>query len=78
VWRCAHQSRAFSHFKAQKLSGGGGEWRVEHGGPVAGLTGARAMVWLSGDSNEAVAENKLSGGSAQASGEGEKRGGWVR
>jgi hypothetical protein len=71
-WR-THRSRASGHSIAQKLANGGGEWRAEHGDPVAGLTGARATVWRPGD--VAVVEKKLSGGSAQASGELEKSGG---
>jgi hypothetical protein len=38
--------------------------RGERGEPISGLTRARAVVWQQGDSEEAVAEGKLSGGGA--------------
>jgi hypothetical protein len=52
----------------------GEKWRAEHGSPVSGLTEAWVAVWWPGNGDEAVAEEKLGDGSAQASGEGEKRG----
>jgi hypothetical protein len=51
----------------------GGKWRVGLGGPVSGLTRARAVVWWLGDCDEGAAEEKLDGGSAQALREGKKR-----
>jgi hypothetical protein len=33
------------HFRAWELTGGGEKWRAVHGGPILGLTGARAVVW---------------------------------
>jgi hypothetical protein len=68
-WR-ACRSRASGHSRARKLADGGREWRAEHGDTVASLTGAQAAVWQPGDGDEAVVEKNLSGGSAQASGEG--------
>jgi hypothetical protein len=59
----------------QELIGGGGKWRAENGAPVSGLTGARVMVWWSGDGDKLVVEEKLDGSGAQASGDGKKRGG---
>jgi hypothetical protein len=74
-----HRSRDSSYSMVWELAGGCGKWRVEHGGPISGLTKARAAVWWPGDSDEVVAEEKLGGDSAQALGEGEKRGsGMVR
>jgi hypothetical protein len=62
-------SRASSHSRAHELTGG------EHDGPVSGLTGAQEAVWWPSDGDEAAMEEKHGGGSAQASGEVEKRGG---
>jgi hypothetical protein len=44
AWWCVCWSRASDHSREQKLTDGGGEWRMEHKDPIAGLTGARAVV----------------------------------
>jgi hypothetical protein len=54
-------------------SHGVGKGRGEHGGPILGLTRARAAVWWPGNDDEVAEEEKLGGGSAQASREGGKR-----
>jgi hypothetical protein len=59
---------------AREITGRGEKWRAKHGGPVSGLTEAWVAVWLPGNGDEAAVEEKLGDGSAQASGEGEKRG----
>jgi hypothetical protein len=75
VQQHARQSRASGHSGARELTGEGGKWRVEHGGPILALTGARVAVWWPGDDNKAAAEKILGGGGAQYLGVGEKRGG---
>jgi hypothetical protein len=45
-----------------------GKWRAEQGGPISGLTRPPAAMWWPGDGDEAVTEEKLSCGSAQALG----------
>jgi hypothetical protein len=59
---------------------GGAPWpgHMVHRGPAAVQTGGCwgvSVVWWPGDADEAAVEEKLHYGSAQALGEGEKRGG---
>jgi hypothetical protein len=71
------------------MSGGPRPGQTVHHGPMAvriggwlgaavrspaGVTEAQAAVWRPSDGNEAAAEEKLSGGSAQSLGEGERDG----
>jgi hypothetical protein len=60
------RSRASGHSGAQELTGGCRKERGEHGGPFAGVTGARMAVWQPGSGDEAEVVEKLGGGSAQA------------
>jgi hypothetical protein len=74
--RCAHRSTASGRSGAPKLAGGGAKEREEHGELGSSLTGARAVVWRSGDGGvepEAVA---LGGSEARAWREAKR--GWER
>jgi hypothetical protein len=77
VWWHAHWSEASGHSGARKLTGGGGKERGECGGPFSCLIEARAVVWWLSDSDEAVVEEELSSGSAQAWREGVKGAGRI-
>jgi hypothetical protein len=54
------------HYGARKLTSGGGKERGEHGDPVLSPTRAQAAVWQLSNGDEAVVEEVLDGGSAQA------------
>jgi hypothetical protein len=64
-WR-ACRSSASGRPGAQKVVGGGGKERGEHGESISGPTRARVTVWQPGDGDEVVAEVELGGGGAQA------------
>jgi hypothetical protein len=72
AWRRAHQSMAFSHSGARKLTGGGTTARGEHGELGSGLTRAQASVWRPGDGGETAEEGELGDSGTHASGEGEE------
>jgi hypothetical protein len=59
-------SRPSGRSGARWPAGGGAAGRGVHGESVSGLTGARAVVWRSGDGGEEMAEEALGASDAWA------------